>query len=92
MILFNFCSPDSPMGILAIVIQFLALSVFARALLSWVVRDPYNPIVQVLDTITEPILQPLRQVVPRIGMIDISPLVAIILLAILGRLLCEAAA
>jgi YggT family protein len=39
----------------------------------------------VLDQITEPILSPLRRIVPRIGMIDITPLVAIIILQVLAQ-------
>lgn len=85
--IFNFGDIDSLGGLLAALIQLLALAVFFRAILSWFVRDPYNPIVQALDYITEPILQPLRQVVPRIGMIDITPLVAIILLSVIASLL-----
>ncbi|MCH8849891.1 MAG: YggT family protein [Chloroflexi bacterium] len=52
--------------------------------MSWFVRDPYNPIVRILDTITDPILQPLRQIMPRMGMMDFTPLVAIILLQVLA--------
>lgn len=76
-------------GVLAIVFNLLSLCIFLRALLSWVRPDPSNPIVQALDAVTEPILQPLRQVVPRIGMIDITPLVAIILLSVIAQLLAE---
>jgi YggT family protein len=43
----------------------------------------------VLDQITEPILSPLRRIVPRIGMIDITPLVAIILLQVLAQALAQ---
>ena len=90
MFFFNICPPDpsQPLSILAAIIQLLGLAVFFRAILSWFVRDPYNPIVRALDTITEPILQPLRQIVPRMGMMDITPLVAIIVLSIIGRMLC----
>ena len=73
-------------GVLAIVFNLLSLCIFIRALLSWVQPDPSNPIVQVLDAVTEPILQPLRQIVPRIGMIDITPLVAIVLLSVIAGL------
>ncbi|MCI0849813.1 MAG: YggT family protein [Chloroflexi bacterium] len=52
--------------------------------MSWFVRDPSNPIVRILDTITDPILQPLRQIMPRMGMMDFTPLVAIILLQVLA--------
>jgi YggT family protein len=87
---FTICSPDlsNPLSLLAAVIQLLGLAVFFRAILSWVVRDPYNPIVRALGTITEPILQPLRQIVPRMGMMDLTPLVAIVLLSFIGRMLC----
>ena len=42
--------------------------------------DRRNPLVEMLDMITEPLLSPLRQVMPRLGMFDMTPLVAIILL------------
>ena len=50
-----------------------------RALLSWVNPDPWNPVVQLLTRVTEPVLAPIRRRVPtwRIG-IDLSPLVAIL--------------
>lgn len=83
---FDFSGGTFPWNVLAGLIQLLALAVFFRAILSWFVRDPYNPIVQVLDAITEPILQPLRQIVPRMGMIDITPLVAIILLSVIAQM------
>ncbi len=87
---FNVCSPDSPLAILAARIQLLGIAIFIRAILSWFVRDPYNPIVRALDTITEPVLGPLRQIVPRMGMMDLTPLVAIIVLSIIGGMLCRA--
>jgi YggT family protein len=43
----------------------------------------------VLDQITEPILAPLRRVVPRLGMIDITPLVAIIILQVLAQAVAQ---
>ncbi len=89
-LLFNLCSPDFPFGIVAIVIQLLGLAILARALLSWFVRDPYNPVTRALDQVTEPILQPLRRVIPRMGMMDITPLVAIIGLSVIARILCSA--
>lgn len=67
--------------------QVLAFIIFLRAILSWFAISPYNPIVVFLDRITEPILSPLRRVVPRIGMIDITPMVAIVLLLIIASLI-----
>ncbi len=64
--------------------QALAFIIFIRAILSWFPVSRYNPIVAFLDYITEPILAPLRRVVPRIGMIDITPMVAIIILLVIA--------
>jgi YggT family protein len=61
------------------------MAIFVRAILSWFIRDPRNPLVELLDQITEPILSPLRRVVPRLGPMDITPLVAIILLQFLAQ-------
>jgi len=55
-----------------------------RALISWVNPDPYNPIVRILQRVTEPILRPLRKLAPpyKIG-IDISPIIAFLLIIFL---------
>jgi YggT family protein len=65
--------------------QILTAAIFFRAILSWFQMDPRNPLIAMLDQITEPILAPLRRVVPRLGMIDITPLVAIILLQVIAQ-------
>jgi len=53
--------------------------IIIRALLSWVNPDPWNPVVQFLTRVTEPVLAPIRRRMPswRMG-IDLSPLVAIL--------------
>ena len=82
----DFSNIDSLGGLLAAGIRLLILAIFFRAILSWFVRDPNNPIVRVLDAITEPILQPLRPIIPRMGMMDLSPLVAIVLLSVIASM------
>ena len=56
--------------------------IFARAIVSWVSADPYNPIVRALILMTEPVLRPLRKLVPprKLGGLDLSPLVAMLIL------------
>lgn len=56
--------------------------IIIRAVVSWVGPDPYNPIVQILRVVTEPVLRPLRRIVPpeRLGGLDLSPLIAILLI------------
>lgn len=57
--------------------------IIARALISWVNPDPWNPIVQFLSRATEPVLEPIRRWVGwRMG-IDLSPIIAILLLTFL---------
>lgn len=66
--------------------QVLSLAIFVRAILSWfptVSND--NVFVALVYNMTEPILSPLRSVIPRVGMLDITPLVAIITFQIIAR-------
>ncbi|MGA9347673.1 MAG: YggT family protein [Anaerolineae bacterium] len=65
----------------------LSLAILARVLLSWVRVSPYHPAVDFLYRITEPILAPLRRAIPPIGMVDISPIIAILLLQIIQQVL-----
>ena len=60
------------------ILQFLLVLIFIRALISWVSSDPSNPLVQFLNKVTEPVLYPIRRLMPlnfKIG-IDFSPMVA----------------
>ena len=68
-----------------ILLQVLIIAIVARALLSCFNMRPDNPLVMILFDVTEPILAPLRRIVPRLGMLDISPMVAILLLSVLQR-------
>ena len=74
---------DSFGAILATLLQLLWFAILIRALLSWVRPDPRNPIVQFLDAVTEPVLQPLRQIMPRMGGFDLTPMVALIVLQVI---------
>jgi YggT family protein len=57
--------------------------IIARALISWVNPDPFNPIVQFLERVTEPVLAPIRRWIGwRMG-IDLSPIIAILIIIFL---------
>lgn len=76
-----------------ILFQVLILAILGRALLSWFpVRpgNPFFPLAVILHQITEPLLGPLRRIIPTIGMIDISPIVALFLLQIMQGALLSA--
>jgi len=77
--------------IVATLLQFLGFAIFARAILTWFPIDKDGPIFQVLNGITEPILDPLRRIIPPIGMIDISPMVAMISIFALVQVLTSLA-
>lgn len=68
----------------------LVFAILARVLLSWFRVGPDNRLYVVLEEITEPILGPLRRVIPRVGMLDFSPLVAMIALQFIRGILLEA--
>lgn len=64
--------------VLEVLLNIIYWLILIRALISWVNPDPYNPIVQFLYKTTEPILYPIRKILPlslRFG-IDISPIIA----------------
>ena len=60
--------------------------ILIRALISWVSPDPFNPIVQLLQKTTEPILEPIRRLLPNLP-IDLSPLIAFFAIIFLQRFL-----
>lgn len=73
-----------------LVITVLSFAIIGRALLSWFDPGMQTPVGRLLRDITEPIIGPIRQVMPRMGMIDISPIVALVLLRLVGVLINQA--
>jgi YggT family protein len=78
-------------SLVQVLIQVLIFAIFARAIVTWFPIDRNGPIVRTLDAITEPVLQPLRRVIPLIGMVDITPMVAILLLVFIQQALASGA-
>ncbi|MFO8052590.1 MAG: YggT family protein [Candidatus Omnitrophota bacterium] len=78
-------------NILDIIFTIAWWLILIRALISWVNPDPYNPIVQFLYKTTEPILYPIRKLLPqglRFG-IDISPIIAFLAIVFLRSFLVQ---
>ena len=85
-ILGNFLSATAQ--ILKIALELYMWVIIIRALLSWVNPDPYNPIVQFLNSITEPVLYRVRQLIPMSSIgIDFSPIVVILVIIFLQSFL-----
>lgn len=66
--------------------EILILVVILSVILSYFM-DPYHPVRRGLNNIVEPMLAPIRRVVPPVGMIDFSPLILIILIQLASRLI-----
>ena len=71
---------DTLAHLLNTVLMIYTWVLIVRVLVSWVNPDPLNQIVQFLMQITEPVLEPLRRIIPQLGPIDLSPLVALLIL------------
>ena len=66
--------------------QLLVILVIISVILSYFM-DPYHPIRRSIDSVVEPMLAPIRRVVPLLGVLDLSPLILIILIQVLSNLL-----
>jgi YggT family protein len=69
-----------------IIVQLITLLVIIKVFLSYFM-SPYHPVRLNIDRIVEPMLRPIRQIIPPIGMMDISPIVLIVLIQILGKVI-----
>ncbi len=70
-------------GLLA---NLLIILIFIWVILSWIL-SPYHPLREALDRIVEPMLAPIRRVIPSVGMIDLSPMILMILIELASRIL-----
>ena len=74
--------------VLNFLLIFLMWIVIARAVLSWVSPDPFNPIVRFINNVTEPILYPIRSKLPvNLGGLDLSPIVVFMVIIFLQTFL-----
>lgn len=87
-ILSNFINASAK--VLDMVLSFYYWVLLARAILSWVSPDPYNPIVLFLYKVTEPVLRPVRRNIPLPNMgIDLSPFIVFIIIYFINSFLVQ---
>ena len=72
--------------IISLLSQLITLLVILKVILSYFM-SPYHVVRQTVDSIVEPLLAPIRRIMPQTGMLDFSPMVLIILVQIVARLL-----
>ena len=79
------------MNVLYQFLSLVQLLIIARVILSWVASPTSrNPVVQLIRNVTEPILAPIRSILPRTGMFDLSPMLALFAIQVLRGLIVGA--
>jgi len=77
---------DALASIVSILLTIMYWLILIRALISWVNPDPFNPLVQFLMRTTEPVLEPVRRLLPPLP-VDISPIIVFFIIIFLQRFL-----
>jgi YggT family protein len=77
-------------SIFALLVQLYSFVILARVLMSWVRIDPYSPLARTIYDLTEPVLAPVRNLLPPAGGLDFSPIIVIILLQVLTQFIYAA--
>ena len=70
-----------------LILTILSFGIIARAIMSWFDPTGRTAIQRVLIDLTEPLIAPIRRVVPSMGMIDLSPFIALLLIQVVSRML-----
>ncbi|HOP48407.1 MAG TPA: YggT family protein [Desulfobacteraceae bacterium] len=78
--------------IINIALTFYMWIIIGRAVISWVNPDPYNPIVRFLNSVTEPVLYPIRRRLPFLGGFDFSPVIVILAIVFIQTFLVQSLA
>jgi YggT family protein len=78
------------LDIASFIISALMMLIVVSSILSWFTPDPRNPIVRLVNSIVEPLLHPIRAILPSMGPLDLSPMAAIAILYLLQKLLSPA--
>lgn len=74
--------------VLTTLLRLYEIVLMVRVIMSWIQPDPYHPLVQWIHRLTEPLLEPIRKILPTASLgIDLSPLVAFVLLQLLSNAL-----
>lgn len=74
-------------AIITLFIQLYSLVILARVLMSWVNIDPYSPLARIIFDLTEPVLAPVRNLLPPTAGLDFSPIIVMVLLQVVGQIL-----
>jgi YggT family protein len=73
-------------GLIVLIIRLFSILIIIHVVLSYFM-SPFHPIRQTIDRIVEPMLAPIRRVIPPVGGIDFSPIVLLLLVQLVGTVL-----
>ena len=73
-------------NIINTVVQLVTILVIIKVFLSYFM-SPYHPVRMAIDRIVDPMLIPIRRIIPPLGMLDLSPIILIVIIQILGRVI-----
>ncbi|AGM40419.1 hypothetical protein SPISAL_01600 [Spiribacter salinus M19-40] len=76
----------TPAELISLLLNLYLVAIVVRAILSWVSPNDYNPATTVLLSLTEPVIRPIRSVLPPVAGVDLSPLAAIIAIQVVKML------
>jgi YggT family protein len=80
-------APTAIVKLVLLSVNLFMFAIFIRIILSWISSGQYNPATAIISTMTEPLLRPVRRLIPPLGGFDISPIFVIIALGALTRVL-----
>ncbi|HYF64632.1 MAG TPA: YggT family protein [Herpetosiphonaceae bacterium] len=83
---------DLLINFLSILIPILEIAIFGRVIMSWIDPGGQYTISRIIREITEPVIGPIRRLIPAVGMFDLSPLIALLLLSVLQQVVTSVAA
>ncbi len=75
--------------LLILLIDVYTVAILAAVILYWIRLSPGNPVAQMVDTLTEPVLGVVRRIIPPLGGLDISPMLVLIALQALRSVLAQ---
>ena len=79
--------PSTLIQLLDALLGAYSLILLGKAIVSWFPVNPYNPIVRVLDRLTEPVLAPVRKNVPPVAGMDLSVVLVLVVISILRNMI-----
>ena len=75
--------------IIMVFVNIYTFVILARVVMSWLNVNPYSPVAQVIYDLTEPVLAPVRNLLPPAAGLDFSPIIVLVVLQILGTMLAN---